>query len=315
MMMKTSDKRVFAFYVGLSAGLVLFLRQALVAYWEARSYLASLNLCFSILLLGTLVLIWFAYLLQMVAWVIILRYLGIDFDLNKTIQGYWWSLLPRYIPGSIWGYWSRSQWLEQTWGIEHKSSIIASILEILALIIAAISISITCVSIDLTNNYCVAFTTLSLCLILLMCLRYLMLKGQKLLLKKLEMIGPLEILRKHSPLSLLLLAVSLYMVIWITYGSAISLITSTINPALGNLPRSILAVSISWFLGFIVFFVPTGLGVRELALSTLMELQFNLTPAQASLVAVVFRVEIILSEILWLLIGLVVYAANRKGQK
>jgi hypothetical protein len=64
------------------------------------------------------------------------------------------------------------------------------------------------------------------------------------------------------------------------------------------------AGSLAWAIGFLIIFVPAGLGVREWSLGTLLVQFAALSPGQATLLAVVSRVGMIAAEVLVLLVGL-----------
>jgi uncharacterized membrane protein YbhN (UPF0104 family) len=65
------------------------------------------------------------------------------------------------------------------------------------------------------------------------------------------------------------------------------------------------AAALSWTLGFVAVFVPSGLGVREASLSVLLPRYTDFVPWQANLIGVVCRFEILLAELLLLIVGLV----------
>jgi hypothetical protein len=104
-------------------------------------------------------------------------------------------------------------------------------------------------------------------------------------------------------------AIALYLVLWVTYGGSILFIGNAILPAPStDLLTTTFASSISWTVGFIAIVVPTGIGVRELTLSTLLSRHSGFAPWQADLIAVISRLEIILAELGWLMVGLSLYA-------
>lgn len=68
--------------------------------------------------------------LQILAWRLIMSGLGFQIPIWKAFKGYIPSFLPRYIPGTIWGYISRSEWLNHNFGIPYRSTNYGSILEL-----------------------------------------------------------------------------------------------------------------------------------------------------------------------------------------
>jgi uncharacterized membrane protein YbhN (UPF0104 family) len=59
----------------------------------------------------------------------------------------------------------------------------------------------------------------------------------------------------------------------------------------------------SWLVGFAALFVPAGLGVRELTLSSLLQQMAAVSAGDASLVAVLTRLGIVAAELVFLLIA------------
>jgi len=297
----TTSWRRFLLYVGLSIGLLLFLLQVRASYEAVQQH--EFLLFQPVYLLAALVLNVLVYVLQMFAWAMIMRYLGVLLSLHQTLQGYLLSFLPRYIPGSLWGYWSRSQWLEQSCGIDYATSILGSVLEALALILTSLIVSGMYLYTRLTGfrrfvlaGGCVGLLGLTWLIIPRLAAR---------LSKERTQSYP----RKSNPLRIWLAAIVLYIALWMTYGGSILLIGNAVLPTpSGNLLGTTFSSSLSWLLGFIVIVVPTGIGVRELTLSTLLSAHLSLPLWQANLVAVISRLEIILAELGWLMVGLILSA-------
>ncbi len=70
------------------------------------------------------------FLQQIGAWVLLMRSLNIELPIHKARYIYSLSFLARYIPGSIWGYLSRSEWLLHDYQVSYTSSNYGSILEV-----------------------------------------------------------------------------------------------------------------------------------------------------------------------------------------
>ena len=66
----------------------------------------------------------------------------------------------------------------------------------------------------------------------------------------------------------------------------------------------------SWVIGFVVIFVPAGLGVREWSLTAILENTLGLAAGPAALVAVVTRLGIVVAELILLVVGLGLYSAD-----
>jgi hypothetical protein len=70
--------------------------------------------------------------LPIFAWFRLMAGVGAPLSWRHTLKGYTLSFLPRYIPGSIWGYLSRSEWFRDNAGIACAVSNAGSLVEILA---------------------------------------------------------------------------------------------------------------------------------------------------------------------------------------
>jgi len=314
--MPTSWRR-FLFSIGLSIGLLLFLRQMWVGYEAIQDY--EFRLLRPVYLLAALALSMFIYVLQMLAWAMIMRYLGVSLSLRQILQGFMLSFLPRYIPGSVWGYWSRSQWLEQSCGIDYTTSILGSVLETLALIVT--SLSLAGMYLCTRSTGLKRFVLAGACAGLLWLTWSVMPRLAARLIDRLATRLGRESAQSHNfkkrgPPHVWLVAIALYVALWVTYGGSILLISNGVLPTPSeDLLGITVFSSLSWLLGFAVIFVPTGIGIRELSLSALLSAYSGLLPWQADLVAVISRFEIILAELGWLVVGLGLHAHKwQRGQ-
>ena len=124
------------FALGLALGLALLLWQV----W--RGYVAIQHYGFRVLcpacLVASLALSLLLQLVQMLAWIQVMRYLGYPLPFGRALAGYMLSFLPRYIPGSVWGYLGRSEWLARSYGISYAGSMTGSLLEALALVVTGL---------------------------------------------------------------------------------------------------------------------------------------------------------------------------------
>ena len=294
--------RRFLFSVGLSIGLLLFLRQGWATYEAVQRH--DFRLIQPLYLLAALVMSLLVYPLQMLAWAMIMRYLGFSPSLRQTLQGYLLSFLPRYIPGSLWGYWSRSQWLERSCGVDYATSILGSILEASALILTALSVAAVYLYTSSAGPRRFVLAGACVGLLWVACLVTPVLATR---LSK-------ERLHSHSKGHALypwLAAIALHIALWVAYGGSILLIGNAVlsTPSV-DLLQATFSSSLSWLLGFVVIIVPTGIGVRELTLATLLSTHSDLLPWQANLVAIISRFEIILAELAWLVVGLGLYISR-----
>ncbi|MFC2023751.1 lysylphosphatidylglycerol synthase domain-containing protein [Chloroflexota bacterium] len=301
-------RRLLAF--GLCIGLLLFSRQvwvSLKAIQQGEVALVRPQWLLASLACGVLV-----FALQLLAWVLIMRFLQVSLPPRQVLRGFYLSFLPRYIPGSVWGYWSRSEWLEQEFGVTYGVSVMGSVLEALAAVLTGISL----VCLDMSRHAAglgrvgtlLGFAGI-LGFTLIAVPRLATSLGQRVLREKFHY----SVAGAHA-WHRWLAGVLSYLALWVAFGASLHFALWAVS---GEPPTDILtsisAASQSWILGFIVVFVPTGLGIRELALSALLVSQSGLSARQADMVAVVSRFVLTLAELGWLLVGLVMSARRRSG--
>lgn len=298
----TWRKRLFI--LGLGIGLALFGRQIWISYQALR--LRDVSFVRPVYLLAAFGTTLLVYLMQMLAWRLVMKHLGVHLPLRDTIKGFYLSFLPRYIPGTIWGYWTRSQWLEQSYAVSYAVSGTGSGLEALALLSTGLFLAGTYLTAR-TSGYAQLALALA-CIILLgfTCFvvpRLTNLIGQRFYKEKLP---PAPRNRYWS--GTWLAALLLYIVLWIAFGASLLLVSGSLSSSLSlDLPMAVFASSLSWVIGFVVVFVPTGLGVREFTLSAMIAFYADLPPWEADLIAVLSRFGLILAELGWLVIGLALY--------
>ncbi|NIV38354.1 MAG: hypothetical protein GWN58_55725 [Anaerolineae bacterium] len=299
-------KRLFT--IGLILGLALFLRQVWVTFKATQHLdLASTK---PVYLLAAFAANLSIYALMMLAWPLLMRYLGASLSIRHTVQGYCLTFIPRYIPGSVWGYLSRSQWLEQAHGISFGVSLMGSVLEGLGFLLTGLVVAGLYLSSQLAGT--LQLLVVLACLALLLATWLIVPRIALQLGRRLS--GGTSVLPqgRHAPLGAWLAAIALYLLLWVAFGASLLFAGNALlpNPANG-LPTFVFVASLSWVLGFVIVFVPAGLGIRELAISTLLTAYAALLPWQADLVAVLSRFGLIIAELAWLLVGLALFAGSR----
>ncbi len=120
--------RTVLFRLGILVGLALLAIQIFQAYQAFKSQVIFINNYLPLCLAGILITI--SFLQQIAAWSLLMRSLNIRLPAHKARFIYALSFLARYIPGSIWGYISRSEWLFQNYQISYTASNYGSILEV-----------------------------------------------------------------------------------------------------------------------------------------------------------------------------------------
>jgi glycosyltransferase 2 family protein len=218
--------------------------------------------------LGTISLPWFItaaiitlayYILALLIWIMILRNLGSAPDLYMTTRAYVFSLLPKYIPGSIAAHGIRTR-LATSAGVPVVVSMKSFLLEVTFALgtAAAISIPGTIYYFPaLTNRHSTSLVAAFALLLIVVVAGYRF---------KLHNINKLRLRALHRPTSYVSVF-SLYLLFWFVFGVAHWCLANALSvSSVSNLPQLTVAVSASWALGFISIFAPAGLGVREAVL-------------------------------------------------
>lgn len=286
--------------VGIWIGLALFVWQLFQSVEKLinskiifHSYLPFLLILFSGLAFN---------FLQMVNWKLILEGLNIFIPLKDTLKHFPRTFLPRYIPGSIWGYLSRGEWLVANFDTDHKMNIYSSILEVLIPFSAALFF----LSGYLTKIHFGVF--LFSAFFAIFAIWYLF----EFVRKRLPGYFSFSAQEYHFPLPRWLLGNLIFSINWALMG----LMTMGLIAVFGesadllslwsvdNLWRTTLVFCAAWLGGFLVLFVPAGMGVREVLFRLLLVQFMGISSETALIVAVSSRFVSLLSEGIWLLVGM-----------
>lgn len=292
------------YIVGIVLGLGLLAQQT----WQGYHALQQVQACVVRpgFLVATTGLYGVAYFVQMAAWALIMRSLHAPLTPQAVIKGYTLSFLPRYIPGSVWGYLSRNEWLAQMHNVSYGVSTVASLLEAAMLLVTATALGALywlprmwqapLLELAITGAGMIAAWLVWQMLPWL---------ASRMGGKRVQID-----LRRSQSVGLWLAATGLYVGFWVLQGGALLTIVQTLCGDLTLGPSVAIAASaLAWAIGFLVIFVPAGLGVREWTLGTLLIAFVTLQPGatllsgQASLIAVVSRFCMIVAELLVLWIG------------
>jgi len=247
--------------------------------------------------------------LQIVNWGLLMQSVGVRLPGRALARGYVLSSLPKYIPGSIWGYFGRSHWLNEDHGVAHGITNLANLFEIEVTLLSAAAVILLSLGLEGGSWLQVAGALILPAALLLLTqtsLRFFRRKGW---------FG----LGGHPGLGslkfrFLWAAVMVSGVEWLILGGVILLLLNGSVPAirlndLSDWMRSVQSFTLAWLGGFFTIFVPGGLGVRELALSGLLRGNFQASSEAATLVAIASRLFYSAGEALWLGVGLWLKAA------
>lgn len=295
-------------YLGLLIGFGLLLSQIYNAKTDLLFYFQeSLH---NPLFLVSLLIIIFAIVVQISIWHLIVHFFYVHIPYRESLLGYTLSFLPKYIPGSFWGYLSRNEWLFHDFGIQRKTSTLISGVELFF-----ISGSI----LFIFGFYLLPGKPWIHLVIFLLIL------GAELILLSLfqkRRLIPRFASDDLKPVGFwkVLIVNMANLLVWLLYGFAL-LFLVTKNPfelplssAIQKIVQYSVYFGVAWFIGFAVFFVPSGLGIREQSLATLLQKSGNLPLTEAIQISLVFRILISIAELILAVIGIIYRITNRSGQ-
>lgn len=253
------------------------------------------------------------HILNSLSWHFITKAIGLKLSLFENIRIWMLPNLSRYIPGVVWQYMGRA-YLMSKQGISKSQGILALVLDgVFTFSIGAFVVLLTVVLFQLpVNSNANSILFLFIPLPILIAIFF---SNQKLLkivfgfIKKVSKKDFTLPPNEFSPIWILVLC-------FVTFSQFIvaGLVIFLISREFISLPLNLIPVfsgvyAASWILGYISFFAPGGLGVQELSITGL--LSFFMPLPVASLVALLFRFMLIISE---LVISLIVWLSSKKNK-
>lgn len=293
--------RTVLYRFGLLLGFSIFLYQVIKSFNSLKSFSqeplfgASILLCLVIALL--------VLFFQILNWRLILGSMQVWVPLKKLQEGYVLSFLPRYIPGSIWGYLSRGEWLKREFNIPYGLTYSASIMEILIAMSSGVLIA---------GVYAIAHLSPGFSGWRILCLLFL----PWLIWFALHQISIRVHFKWHSFQNFIeyfrlikfidwIKCLSIFCIQWLLLG-LIPFIFLYQYPNLpgGNVFIGLLDMvtlnSISWIIGLLIIIFPTGLGIREFSSSLLIAELFQISTTSGMALAVISRLITSFGELIWL---------------
>ncbi len=283
------------YQIGLAMGLLLFLQQLWSALSSIREYF---HLSWLFYIIVAILGIFLTYFIQMFSWAQLMSSIGSSLKAIGVIRGYIISFIPRYIPGTVWGYLSRNEWLLQNYKIPYSTSTLGSVLEI--------SIGLLTAGMVVLGCYMWPKATIGgkiiwlfMAVVVILSVWYMLNLNINFLRRK---FFP-DLTTQSIRLKNWAVASTMYLFFWFFHGTVLLWLLKTLANVNTDLYQTTFVYSLSWLIGFLILIAPAGLGVRELALSTLLVKQFQMSPDIASLIAVTSRFTIYSAEIIWLAIA------------
>jgi hypothetical protein len=293
--------RAILYWVGILVGFSLFIGQ-LISGLNILEATELSSISFEHLLLG-LILSVASNGVRYLGWIQIMASLGVKLPWLENMFGYAVSFISRFIPGSIWGYISRSEWLYQSTKTPHRVTFFGSYIELALVLSSGTMLVGSNLAIQSGKNE------------LLLIIPLLILISWYAICRWLNSIQTQTHINQSNPAMEnitcvwvhLITAGIFYTLSWLLSSSTLLCIVHSfrIDSQMSLLDAS-MNFSLAWFIGFIAVFAPTGIGIRELSLSKLLSANYGLYPFEASAIAVATRVIHISGELFWLLISFVI---------
>jgi len=253
--------------------------------------------------------------LQVVIWLVLVQGIGGHPGVAVALEGYVLSFLPRHIPGSVWGYVGRIEWFRRYAALPTATTSMSSLLEILAIGSGTTGFAAL---LFLEAPIALRWVTLVLLCFASGSIAWLAIR-----------IGGrwwTTIQRRHDSIAERdvgigplpwFLAITFVVVNWLIYGWSLLSLAMMLGFRTTRSPADVLlafatAFSISWLMGFLAPLVPSGIGVREVALSSLLVTVAGMSNSAATSVAVLMRVVTSAAELAWVGYGLGSAALRRR---
>lgn len=274
---------------------------------DVRTVLA--NVRWDLFLLSLLLLFLVLPLIASISW-ISLRFLDIHIPSKKVVSIYFISQLAKYLPGGIWAFPGRMI-AYQAVGVEQSRSIASVFREVSALVLASIAVSLLVFfqNIPISNQlHWVLIFGAAACIVAILLTQtpwfWSLLKKFKLRKFSSFPLAGGEDSRHLTSFKWLPGAFIAGVIFWLAMGIPFQQLSRAISPESYSLSwvGTAAVFALAWTVGFVVFFAPAGLGVRESVLSLL--LSTFLPVSQAVSIALLSRIAWVVVEAIWILISI-----------
>jgi hypothetical protein len=284
---------------GLTVGGLLLLQQVGLAYRAFR--LSQVALSRPAFLVVALAAALGATGVQIAGWRVVMARLGVPLAWRPAFAGYSLSFLPRYIPGTVWGYLSRNEWLLRYRRVAYGISNTGSFFEVFFILFAG-GLTGLAYSITLAGSRAAFLAASAVLLMLLVGTSLKWLPG--VLAQLPQRLNVRAITLPTITSGQFVLLVLIYIVLWLCHGLMLASILRTLGyTEMGPLLLYSVSYYVAWTVGFLVLFVPSGFGIRENILSILLVTVVGIRPADAIVVAVLARLVSLFGELIWVVAG------------
>ena len=244
------------------------------------------------------------FLLSILSWKYIVHAYGYSTKWIDTAHTQMMSSIGKYIPGKVWNY-SSKVYLSGEMGIPLKAASLAFVTEITISYLLAFSLSLLFMpsSIFPNTNPALKITIHITGGILL----GIIILSPNLLAK----FAPTErYIQSKKSLSICIL---IRLGIWLLSGLAFSSLASSIGYSGLLLSTCISAVTSSFFVGFLAFFLPDGIVVRETIIISILKPYLIFT--DATILSMLYRFQLVIIEFITILIIFIIWKLNKKRKQ
>lgn len=235
------------------------------------------------------------YPINILSWHILTKALNLNLSIATNAKIWMYSNLSRFLPGGIWQYPSRVYLISKQ-NISKSVAATAIILETFFILLTG-SISVLLLiffgELHFSNEIKIIFFTIFLVSMLAIIF-------SKSLVNKLVFFLS-KILKKPSlssvfiPMKLMPQVTLIFFLQFVTNGLVLYILSgSVVDLKLSQVPLFVGIFALSWLLGYVSLVAPSGLGVQEASIATLLSLMMPLPIA--SVVAILFRFILLISE-------------------
>jgi hypothetical protein len=230
-------------------------------------------------------------------WILIMRRLYSVPPLSVHLSIWAVTKLYRFIPGKIWHVVSRLNAYEEM-GASRSTVLLGMTVELILVVTSGGLVGIWAYGSWATVSLSGRLAALTVFLMMLAFVLYpglfsLLLEWASRLLQR-----RIQVAELNYSLPERIAILGTYLVAWTVKGLAFFLLLSAFEPLpVSLLPKTVCFFALAWLLGFLSFFVPNGLGVREGVLVYLLVYKVGLNPGIASATSIVSRLLTFTAEL------------------
>lgn len=300
----SSSWRTRLHQVGLGLGAILFVWQA----WSALTALAEQRVQIAqpwLLAAGGLSVL-VATLFQIAAWRLIMSDLNAQLGWRDSLRGYALPFVARYIPGMVWGYLSRTHWLETRHGIAPERANLGALIEVVALVLSAALAAAVAGVLAGEMELAVAGGLGLLAGLMGLAIARRLGKGSTPFHGWVERLLGLD-WSSEVTFRRVLRAVPGQLGLWLFDGVMVWMSLAVIGVSIdGSVWVAVADFALAWLAGFLVFLLPAGLGLREISLSFMLTRYLGVGAAEAAAVSILARATFVMAELCYVVFGFVI---------